>query len=49
MRLPSVRQTVQRDVDEELGFHLDMEMKEMERRGLTPEAATSRASCSRMP
>ena len=38
------RRTVEREIDDELRFHLDMEASERQRRGLDPVAARTEAA-----
>src|SRR5688500_8705657 len=42
-RLPARPTHVDRDLDEELRFHLDMRVEELRARGMTPEAARAEA------
>src|SRR5436309_2660172 len=42
-RLPTTRQSVERDVDEEIRFHLERRIEDLVRQGLTPTAARDAA------
>lgn len=42
-RLPGARNSVERDVDDEIRFHIDTRSQELERNGMTPAAAQEQA------